>query len=184
MSLLAASSSQLLVVDVQEKLVPTIPDAAAMLSRMGLVLSAAAELQVPVSVSEQYPKGLGPTLASVQEQTSSALVFAKTAFSCLRGPSLATHLYGLRMAGRHQLVLTGIEAHVCVLQTALDAVKGGFEVFVVSDGASSRRTSDRDAGFGRMMSHGVHLVTAEMVLFEWLERAGTSSFKTLSRLLK
>jgi nicotinamidase-related amidase len=90
----------------------------------------------------------------------------------------------LRGEGRGQLILAGIEAHVCVLQTALAARQQGLDVFIVCDAVSSRSAFDRDTGLARMTADGVTLVTAEMVMFEWLERAGTDDFKTLSRLIR
>ena len=147
--LLDHAQSQLLVIDVQEKLLPTIHAVEAMIERVRLVVAAARELDVPITLSEQYPKGLGPTQEALRHACGNAApVFAKTAFSCLRDDALEAHLASRK--NRKQLVIVGMEAHVCVLQTALDAVAEGYSVFVVGDAVSSRSASDVEAAKHRM----------------------------------
>lgn len=184
MFMLSAIHSQLLLVDVQEKLAPAVVDAEAITARCAFVLACARQLGVPFTVSEQYPKGLGPTVASLMEAVGNAPRLPKVAFSALGDAALADRIGGLRGEGRGQLVLIGIEAHVCVLQTAFDARRAGYDVFVVADAASSRTVRDRDAGFARMAAGGISVVTAEMVMFEWLEKAGTADFKSLSQMIR
>lgn len=175
--------SHLLMIDIQDKLVPTIHAAEAMNERVKFVLAAARPLGIPITVSEQYPKGLGPTFAPLREAVGpEAPVFSKTAFSCFRDDTLRDYL--TRDRSRHQLVIMGIEAHVCVLQTAFDALSFGFDVFIVEDAVSSRSAADRDTALCRMSRAGIQIVSAEMVFFEWLERAGTPEFKALSPMLK
>ena len=181
--LLDRNRSQLLVVDIQEKLIGTIHNVDAMIDRAHLVIKAARVLDIPITISEQYPKGLGPTDAGLREACGNAApVFAKTAFSCLRDQALADHLAA--DTTKRQLVIVGMEAHVCVLQTALDAAAHGYSVFVASDAISSRSASDVAAAKERLAHHDVTMISAEMAFFEWLERAGTPEFKTLSPLLK
>ncbi len=181
--LLDHTQSQLLVIDVQEKLLPTIHAVDAMIARANLVVAAARELQVPITLSEQYPKGLGPTQEALRVACgNTAPVFAKTAFSCLRDEAL--HAYLASHATRKQLVIVGMEAHVCVLQTALDARAAGYDVFVAGDAVSSRSAADAEAARHRMAHAGVTMISAEMAFFEWLERAGTPAFKALAPLLK
>jgi nicotinamidase-related amidase len=110
--------------------------------------------------------------------------FEKLTFSCLADGPLGEHLALLRRQGRHQLVIAGIEAHVCVLQSALEAVDRGYDAFVVADAVSSRSDRSLDVGLRRMERAGVALVTTEMVVFEWLGRAGSEAFKALSRLIR
>jgi len=181
--LLERAASRLLVVDIQVKLIPTIHAVEAMVARARFVIDAARALGVPITLTEQYPKGLGPTdpelrLACGEE----AAVFAKTAFSCLKDEAISTHLAA--DASRKQLVVVGMEAHVCVLQTALDAVSAGYQVFVVGDAISSRAVTDVEAAKLRMAASGVTVVSSEMVFFEWLERSGTPEFKQLSPMLR
>lgn len=181
--LLDRTRAQLLVIDIQEKLIGTIHKVEAMMDRTRLVIAAARTLDIPIMISEQYPKGLGPTNASVREACGNAApVFAKTAFSCLRDDAIRQHIATDK--ARRQLVIVGMEAHVCVLQTALDAVAHGYSVFVAGDAISSRSASDIDAAKHRMAQAGVAMISAEMALFEWLERSGTAEFKTLSPLLR
>ena len=181
--LINRTASQLVIIDIQAKLVPTIHAVEAMMGRVRFLIEAARVLNVPITLTEQYPKGLGPTVPELRAACGEASsVFAKTTFSCLRDAAIATHLNA--DASRRQLVLVGMEAHVCVLQTALDAEAQGFEVFVVGDAVSSRAVSDAEAARRRLKAAGVTMVTSEMVFFEWLERAGTPEFKHLSPLLR
>lgn len=182
--LMSAGKSQLLVVDIQERLLPVMADPAAVVKSAQILLQAAARLKVPVTISEQYPKGIGPTVAEVTAAAGNAKTIEKLAFSCLREPNLEKPLLDQRSKGRPQLVLLGIEAHVCVLQTALDLKDRGFDVFVVADGVSARKKGSVDIALSRMAHAGVVPVTTEMVVFEWLQHAGTDDFKALSKLIK
>ena len=175
--------SQLLIIDIQEKLLPTIHAVNGMIERTRFLIEAARVLQVPITLTEQYPKGLGPTESELRAHCGNASpVFAKTSFSCLRDEAIAAHLASF--TDRRQLVVVGMEAHVCVLQTALDAHGHGYDVFVVGDAVSSRALSDSEAARRRLKAAGVTMVSAEMVFFEWLERSGTPEFKQLAPLLR
>jgi nicotinamidase-related amidase len=177
------AASQLLVVDIQAKLIPTIHAVEAMVARARFVIDTARALGVPITLTEQYPKGLGPTDAELRAACGEeSRVFAKTAFSCLKDEGIAAHLAAHE--ARKQLVVVGMEAHVCVLQTALDAASAGYQVFVVGDAISSRAAADVEAAKQRMAAAWVTVVTAEMVFFEWLERSGTPEFKQLSPILR
>ena len=181
--LLDHTRSHLLVIDVQDKLLTTIHAVDAMIARARLVVAAARELHVPITLSEQYPKGLGSTQEALRQACGeTAPVFAKTAFSCFRDEALRAHFESQH--ARKQLVIVGMEAHVCVLQTALDACDAGYDVFVARDAVSSRTAADAEAALHRMAHAGVTIISAEMAFFEWLERAGTPAFKALSPLLK
>ncbi len=180
--LIDASKSSLLLIDVQERLLPVMAEANSVLRYSHILLKAAAELLLPISISEQYPKGLGKTIDGLHKDN--AAVFEKTAFSCWRDEALRTHLISLHEGGRPQVVIAGIEAHVCVLQTAIDLSQAGFAVYVVADAVSSRSSASVSLAFDRLRGSGVAIVNTEMVVFEWLQKAGTPQFKTLSALIK
>jgi nicotinamidase-related amidase len=181
--LLVADRSQLLLVDMQERLVPAMADPE-VVARAVTLARGAALLDVPVTVSEQYPKGLGPTVEALAEATARAPRLPKLAFSCLGDAAIAARLSGLRKGGRPHLVIAGIEAHVCVLQTALGARERGYDVAVVIDAMSSRAASSVEAARRRMAGAGVMPVTVEMVVFEWLGQAGGERFKAVSALIR
>lgn len=179
--LIDSRESVLFVVDIQARLAPAIHDGEAVIARSQILLAAAARLEVPIVVSEQYPQGLGGTDARLLPLPAGAAVLPKTAFSAARDPAIRAHLESL---GRRQVVLLGMETHVCVLQTALGLRSQGYDVAVVADAVGSRRPERRELGLARMRQHGVDVVDSEMVVFEWLAEAGSPVFKELSRLIK
>ncbi len=180
--LLNAAKATLLVIDVQEKLLPAMAEPERVLAKNLILLKAAAELSLPITVSEQYPKGLGSTVAEFK--TNSATVLAKNAFSCWRDDAIKTHMIAHHEGGRPQVIVSGIEAHVCALQTSIDMAQAGFAVFAVADAMSSRKSESAALAFERLRQNGVQVVNTEMVLFELLEKAGTAQFKVLSGLIK
>jgi len=175
--LLEKEKSCLLLIDVQEKLTPFVRDAEKIVSRCEWLMRLAQELGVPHIVSEQYPRGLGATVEPLKKLSTREKACEKVHFSCWREPSFKNRMQVLQ---KNQLILIGIEAHVCVLQTALDLLDQGFQVFVVVDAVSSRYEVDYHYGLKRMKQAGAELITSEMVFFEWLEQAGTEQFKRLS----
>lgn len=179
--LIDKDAAALLVVDIQARLAPAVEGAERIIDRTRLLLEAARRLAVPVLVSEQYPRGLGHTDERLGPLPPGSAVIDKTSFSCLREPRLRAHLDRL---GRGQVVLCGMETHVCVLQTALDLRHAGWEVFVVADAVGSRREASRTLGLERMRDRGIDVVDSEMVVFEWLERAATEPFRELIALIK
>ena len=182
--LLARDKSQLLIIDVQEKLLPAMSDQRVVERCVRLVRSART-LDVPITISEQYPQGLGPTVEPIREALGYAgSVMEKVDFSCLRNGSLRERLHELRRQGRPQVVIGGIEAHVCVAQTAIDLEEQGFEAFVVADAVASRTKASRRLALARLLKTGADVVDSEMVLFEWLGKAGTPEFKELQVLVK
>jgi nicotinamidase-related amidase len=183
--LLQAARSQLLAIDMQERLMPAIDEADRVLRNGANLLQAAAEFSVPVAVTEQYPAGLGSTVQRIVEGLpKESPVFPKMSFSAMADEHVARYAEELRDAGRDQAVVFGVEAHVCVLQTALGLRERGFHVFVVEDAVSSRAMGSVRAACARLLHAGCHWVTTEMVLFEWLERAGTDRFRRVSALIK
>lgn len=175
--LLEKTQSCLLLVDVQEKLAPFVIGSETLIERCAWLMRLADELGVPILTSEQYPKGLGPTVAPLQPLISQCI--DKVTFSSYQSPEFQTCWSEFN---KNQAVIAGIETHVCVLQTALDLRMQGVDVFVVVDAVSSRHEMDYQYALKRMASAGVHLLTGEMVFFEWLRRAGTLQFKTLSQI--
>ena len=139
--LIDAAKSSLLIVDVQERLLPAMAPGNSVVERSAILLKAAKALDVPLTVSEQYPKGLGDTVETLSQEIGNAPVFEKSSFSCWRDGALKKHFTAHHDAGRPQVIIAGIEAHVCVVQTAIDMAQAGFGVFVVADAVSSRAES-------------------------------------------
>lgn len=179
--LLNARDSILLVVDVQEKLAPAVAGSEAVVERVALLMRAAVRLDVPVLVSEHYPAGIGRTVPALAALAPEGAVFEKISFSCLKQEGVPARFHGL---GRRQVVLCGMEAHVCVLQSALSLLDAGFRVYLAEDATGSRQAVDRDAALRRVERAGGSLVTAEMVVFEWLERGDHAAFRELLALVK
>lgn len=176
--LLNKQDSMVLLVDVQEKLTPAIVNKDQLIAGCEWILKLAKKLDVPILASEQYPKGLGHTLAPLANYFAPEHCVEKIHFSCLQEQAY-THQINTFL--KNQMILIGIEAHVCVLQTAMDLKQAGYTVFVVVDAVSSRNEQDLKYGLKRMKHEGIHLVTREMVFFEWLRQAGTPQFKALSQ---
>lgn len=184
--LLDAERSVLLVIDLQEGFAKAIPDLDAVAARTAILAKTAARLRVPVLVTAQYPQALGATVSPVRDALPEGTpTFDKVAFSACDVPEWLGAQRTLARQGRDQLILCGVETHVCVLQTALDlAQNGDLSVHVAEDAVSSRKASDKDAALRRVAAHGVQAVTTEMIVFEWLRKAGTDDFKDVQRLIK
>lgn len=174
--LIDAERSALLVVDVQEKLLRHVLDWQALLDNVIWLVQVANKIGVPVMATEQYPKGLGHTTGDLLELIPQGAVADKVHFSCVAGQCLG----GLAGNEREQIIVCGMEAYVCVLQTVIELREQGKQVFVVADAVGSRRSFDRGMALDRMRSHGIQVVSREMVAFEWLRRAGTQQFKEIS----
>jgi nicotinamidase-related amidase len=183
--LLEASRSLLLVVDVQERLMPAIAERERVEKHVGVLVAAADRLGVPMLATEQYPKGLGHTveaLAAALPETAARR--PKVTFSGAADAEIAAWASERRAEGRDQMAICGAEAHVCVLQTALGFRREGFGVSVVGDAVGSRSPQSVATACARLLHAGCGWVTTEMVLFEWLERAGTEDFRALMPLIK
>lgn len=177
-ALIQRSTSFVLLVDIQARLAPAINQSDAIIERNQWLLNIANELSVPVVVTEQYPQGLGHTIERLQPAIAQALVLEKTYFSAFAEDAIASQL---KSFNRPQVIVTGTEAHVCVLQTALDMQSAGFQVFVVADGVGSRLASNKDLALQRMRDAGCVVVSSEMVAFEWLHRSATDEFRNISK---
>ena len=176
--ILNAAHCTLALIDLQARLMPAIHDGEAVVANARRLAEGAQLLDVPVVATEQNPKGLGGTVPDLL-RPHWPLIFKMTFDSC------ATPAFPAALPqGRDWVVLSGCEAHVCVLQTALDLLQAGYGVFVVVDAIASRQQASCDVALRRMEQAGVHPVTTEMVIFEWLGRAGTPDFKALLPLIK
>jgi nicotinamidase-related amidase len=174
------SRTALVVVDVQEGFRPAVVDFPEMVANVTRLVRGAQILGLPTFVTEQYPKGLGSTVPEVAEHLE-VIPIEKTCFSALEAKGFAA---GLGDTGRDQVVLCGIEAHVCVNQTAQDLIDAGSEVHVVQDAVSSRSAANRVLGLHRMERCGAVATSTETALFELLREAGTPEFKEVQALVK
>ena len=178
--LLTASRSRLLIVDVQEKLLPVISDGAHVQASCLYLMQAANTMNVPVHVSEQYPQGLGGTIPELTSDDIEHTTFEKIRFSAAEGFRHAV----AKNQDRDQIVIAGIEAHICVLQTALDLLASGFRVYVVADATGSRKINDVPVALNRIRDAGGVVISSESVAFEWCEAAGTDEFRKISRMTR
>ena len=179
--ILAPDASLLLVIDVQESYRGLLHEEERTVRGCQRLLQGAGTLEIPVVVTEQYPKGLGRTRAEVEEVVPThAARFEKTAFSCLGADGLLEHL---RASGRENIVVAGIETHVCVNQTTHGLLAEGFQVHLPRDAVSSRFALEDEAGYAKMTGSGAIPTSTEAVLFEWLEDAKHPAFKAIHKLV-
>lgn len=178
--LLNRTETVLLIIDLQARLMPVIADAAQVFSQVNRLIAGAEILQVPTIITEQYPQGLGHTATEVL-LPSQPLIIEKISFSCLLSDTIHDKL---RTYQAKSLVLAGVEAHICVLKTALDALDNGYEVHIVADAVSSRRLFDKEIALARLRQAGAYIATTEMILFQLMNEAGTAEFKQISKLIK
>jgi len=176
-----AERNVLLVVDVQVRLTPHIHEAAAVVAACGTLLRGAAIFGVPALACEQYPQGLGCTAPELAALLAPEAIYPKLTFSAASDPHLRA-----RPDARpdEAVVICGIEAHVCVLQTALELRAAGREVFVVADAIGSRHPASVELALPRLRQTGVHVVSVEMILFEWAGAAGTEAFRAMAPLVR
>ena len=176
---LTATDSVLVVVDVQDKLLAKVPTAGVLVRNTAFLLDAANLLGVPAVGTEQYPKGLGPTTADVARRLPAGIP-SKTAFSCCGAAGFLTEL---REGGRRNVVLAGMETHVCVLHTALDLLEAGFGVHLPVDALATRFPIDHETALRRRERAGAIPTTVEAVAFEWVGDAAHPQFKAISKLV-
>jgi hypothetical protein len=170
-----------LVVDIQERLFQVVDGKDEFLRKCLILLKGLQVLEIPILVTEQYPKGLGPTIEPIRQVMELGPVIEKIAFSCCDEPDFIASLGKLV---RNRVIICGIEAHVCVLQTVVDLMEGGYVPVVVADCITSRHQGDKSVALERMHMEGAVITTCESILFELTRVAGTESFKTISRLVK
>lgn len=175
--LIKAKQSLLLMIDLQERLAPAIHDFAEVQRHNDWLLRVAQRLGIPVVATVQYPAGLGNMIPDLAHQIPPEHIVEKIHFSAAAEGCLDA----MAAMVRPQVVLTGTETHVCVLQTALDLLAAGKEVYVVAEAVGSRRPEDKELALARLRQEGCRIVSREMVAFEWLHKAGTDTFRQVSR---
>jgi nicotinamidase-related amidase len=177
-----AEKSQLVIIDMQEKLSAAMPQEVLnkVVKRVELLVTASHGLDIPYICTEQYPKGLGKTLPQMQSFLTQAKYVEKTAFDCTADPIFSRYL----VRTRPQIFLMGMETHICVLQTALSLIGKGKEVFVIEDAIISRNILNKQNALGRLRQAGCIVTNTESVIFEWIKSADHDLFKTLAALIK
>ncbi len=179
---LNSENSLVLIIDVQEKLLNAVFNKETLSKKAGIISKTAQILGIPVIVTEQYPKGLGNTVEEVKQVLpENTQFFEKTSFSALNNPEI---LDAIKSYNKNQIVIFGIETHICVNQTAAALLELGYEVNVVKDACGSRSEIEYEAGLERMKDNGAHILTTEIALFEWLKGAKNPNFKDVQALIK
>lgn len=186
MTPLSRSRAALLVIDIQDRLLPAMPaEALAQVTRnTQILITAADQLGLPIVVSQQYPRGLGATAQAIEDALATARAvhrFDKVEFSAAAAPAFTQLAPGL---GRDQWLLCGMETHVCVYQTARDLVARGWDVHLCADAVCSRTPANRELGLGLMARAGAIVTSTETCVFDLLGRAGSDEFRALSRVIK
>jgi nicotinamidase-related amidase len=177
-------NSCLVVIDIQDRLTEAMPVKVVirLKKNSAMLIKAAKILSIPVFVTKQYPKGLGPLVPEIEEVLpENAQYFEKTCFSCADADNFTSQL---SITGRRQIILAGVEAHICVLQTAIDLSASGYEVYVVADAVCSRHRENYENALQRMRHSGIIECNTESVLFEWLKDARHEHFKTVSAMIR
>lgn len=177
MNTINSSEVLVLIIDVQEKLVKMLEDCRVKDNAIKIA-KACGILNIPAVITEQYPKGLGNTIEEIKQALPNAEYVEKTTFSALK------ENYVQKLLSQKQVIIFGIETHICVLQTAMDLLKEGYEVFVVQNACGSRCSDNKDAALRRLIHAGAQIVTTEMVLFELLEGSKHPNFKEVQALIK
>lgn len=182
MTILNSQDSLVLIIDIQDRLLNAVFDKSLVENRANVIAKAANILKIPVIVTEQYPKGLGNTILSLKESLGdNARYFEKTAFSALDNNEIKE---AVRKEDKKQIILFGIETHICVNQTAYALLEEGYEVHVIRDACGSRSEIEYSSGLARIKDNGAHIITAEIALFEWLRGAKHPNFKEVQSLIK
>ena len=171
----------LAVVDIQEKLFPHMADNLALAEKMVTLIQGIKLLEIPVLVSEQYVKGLGPTIPPVLEALGDTERMEKLSFSSYDDPAFKQ---AVRDSGKKVILVCGIETHVCIQQTLLDLADDGYTPVLIVDAVSSRKLVDKEIALKRMVTEGIRVASVESILFELTRYAGTDTFKSISRLVK
>lgn len=179
--LINKTASSLLIIDVQERLAPAMNDARRVIDGCSRLLKGAGILGIPAIITEQYPKGLGPSLFDIRDAApETAVYFEKTNLSAVQEEGFLQRLTSFE---RKQIIIAGIQEHICVLETAVELKENGFDVFVVTDACGCRFPENEQLALRRLQQEGIFLVGVEMVLFEWLGKAGTPEFKEIQNKL-
>ena len=182
MAQLNLEDSLVLIIDVQEKLLNAVFNKEQVEKKSAIVAEAAKILGIPVVITEQYPKGLGNTIPAVKNALAEDTeIFEKTAFSALNNEEI---LEAIKKHNKKQILIFGIETHICVSQTTAALRELGYEVSVIKDACGSRAETEYLAGLERMKDNGAYIITTEIALFEWLKGAKHPNFKAVQALIK
>ena len=180
-SVLDTANTVLLLIDFQERLFPAMHDKEKLLRNVVKLIKGIQVLEVPIILTEQYPKGLGPTIPEIRELIPSIKPIEKICFNCADEPLFGEAVGSLK---RQQVLVAGIEAHICVYQTAMALARSGYEVQVVGDGIASRDPENKLTALFKMGAAGISPTTTEMALFELLKVAKGDKFKQISAIVK
>ncbi|HEY9772464.1 MAG TPA: hydrolase [Planktothrix sp.] len=180
-SILERDQAVLLIIDVQESFRKYLPEFGNLTRNISILVEAAKILQLPVVVTEQYPQGLGNTVSEIAACLGDHQVFGKQCFSCCGDDDFTG---ALRNLGRHQIIVSGIEAHVCVNQTVHDLLLAGYQPHLVTDAISARSPKNKEIAIQKMTASGAVPSCVEMALFEMCVTSGTATFKAVQRLVK
>jgi nicotinamidase-related amidase len=178
--MLRSKDSVLIVIDVQGKLADVMQEPDNLFGNILRLTRSANELEIPVIVTEQLPEKLGPTRAELADALIDAPIISKSSFSCCAEPAFMT---ALAESGKKQILLCGIESHICVLQTALELLEQKFDVFVAADAVSSRAPENKRLALDRLRQHGAEITVTESALFEWMRDATHPAFRVVRKLL-
>lgn len=178
--LIQKDKTALLIIDIQEKLMPVIQDTEIVFANTNRLIKGASVLNMSVILTEQYPNGLGNTCVEIELPETISPV-EKICFSCMQSENV---IHQLKAKNITTLILCGVESHICVMKTALEALEKNFEVHVVADAVSSRTKENKQIALERMRQSGAFIVSTEMILFQLIDDAGTEEFKAISRLIK
>ncbi|MCK4401143.1 hydrolase [bacterium] len=181
MKIFSVQDSILIVVDIQERIISKISNKQTVIRNIVTLIKSARILNIPIIVTEQYPKGLGSTIPEIKDLIIPWQPIDKICFSCFGNNDFSRKL---KEGKRDNLILCGIESHVCITQTALDGLKSNYSVFFIKDAISSRTINNRETGFERMAQAGAIPVSTEMAVFELLREAGTDKFKQIASMIR
>ena len=170
-----------LIIDIQEKLFPHIHENKRLLENTKKLVEGLKVMGIPIKITEQYKRGLGDTLPEISESLQDCPFFEKKAFSCCDDAAI---MESINASSRRTVILTGIEAHICVMQTAIDLLANGFRPVIVEDCVSSRKPDDKRISINRMLHEGITVTSYESLLFELCRYSGTDEFKAISKIVK
>ncbi len=176
-----AEDTMALIIDVQEKLVPAMKNSTVSVRNIRTLAEGLSLLHIPCCVTQQYTKGLGMTIPEIRECITPFLYYDKITFSCYENEEIRTEI---EKTGRKNIIICGMEAHVCVLQTAVDLKSAGYQVIAVTDCMESRKEADKSEALKRFSYEGIMTATYESILFELTRKAGNETFKSISKLIK
>lgn len=179
--MLTAEETMLVIIDIQGNLYQSMDDKLFLLENSRKLIQGISVFRIPMIVTEQTPEKLGPTIPEINELLTDTKPISKASFSCWKNQDF---IKAVKSKTRRQVLVAGIEAHVCVYQTAMDLLDEGYAVHVVADAVSSRTARNREIGIGRMRDAGIAVMSTEMVLFELLKTAESDKFKDIFKIVK